>query len=213
MESEELIYQFERSLLSLDKLAATRIVKESSYELPPLELLDMIVAPALQHIGEGWEQGKIALSQVYMSGRICSEIVDDILPLSDETRRESPKTAIAVLEDYHLLGKRVVYAVLRASGYDLIDYGHGIKADDLVRHVVNDGVEVLLISILMLNSALRVKNVREKLDDAGKEIKIIVGGAPFLFDEELWEEVGADAMGHYASEAPELLRKVIEEEI
>ena len=153
MEMKELIYRFERALLSLDRLAAAEIIEESVHELPPLELLDMLITPALKHIGEGWEEGTIALSQVYMSGRICSDIVDDLLPLSSETARESPRTAIAVLEDYHLLGKRIVYSVLRTSGYALIDYGHAIKADDLVRQVIDDGVEILLISTLMLNSA------------------------------------------------------------
>ena len=113
MEMKELIYRFERALLSLDRLAAAEIIEESVHELPPLELLDMLITPALKHIGEGWEEGTIALSQVYMSGRICSDIVDDLLPLSSETARESPRTAIAVLEDYHLLGKRIVYSVLR----------------------------------------------------------------------------------------------------
>lgn len=38
------------------------------------------MVPALDRIGTGWENGTIALSQVYMSGRICEEVVDDLLP-------------------------------------------------------------------------------------------------------------------------------------
>jgi len=64
-----------------------------------------------------------------------------------------------------------------------------------------DGIKILLISVLMLPSALKVREVREKLDGSGLNIKIVVGGAPFLFDDKLWKEVGADAMGRYASEA------------
>ncbi len=55
--------------------------------------------------------------------------------------------AIAVLDDYHLLGKRMVYSVLRASGYELTDYGT-VDGDALVGHVVRDGIVVLLISVL-----------------------------------------------------------------
>jgi methanogenic corrinoid protein MtbC1 len=53
----------------------------------------------------------------------------------------------------------------------------------------------------MLRSALRVKKVKQLLEQAGSPAKIIVGGAPFRFDPLLWEEVGADAMGANASEA------------
>jgi methanogenic corrinoid protein MtbC1 len=37
---------------------------------------------------------------------------------------------------------------------------------------------------------------------------VVVGGAPFLFDPLLWREVGADAMGRSASEAPGIIEKI-----
>jgi methanogenic corrinoid protein MtbC1 len=69
-----------------------------------------------------------------------------------------------------------------------------------VHKVVDDGIEILLISTLMLSSALRVAEVRESIEKAGCRVKIIVGGAPFRFDENLWREVGADAMCRNASD-------------
>ena len=41
--------------------------------------MEKLVVPALERIGAGWEQGRVALSQVYMSGRICEELVDTLL--------------------------------------------------------------------------------------------------------------------------------------
>ena len=52
-----------------------------------------------------------------------NELVDTILPPADPSRTDLPPMAIAVLEDYHLLGLRVVYSALRASGYALQNYG------------------------------------------------------------------------------------------
>ena len=45
----------------------------------------------------------------------------------------------------------------------------------------------------MLRSALRVSDVKKQLQQQGVKTKIIVGGAPFRFDAQLWQEVGADA--------------------
>jgi methanogenic corrinoid protein MtbC1 len=39
----------------------------------------------------------------------------------------------------------------------------------------------------------------------------VVGGAPFLLDDELWKEVGADAMGRSASEAIEIVEAMTNE--
>jgi trimethylamine corrinoid protein len=116
--------------------------------------------------------------------------------------------AIAVLEDHHLLGKRIVYAVLRASGCDLRDYGHGISVRDLCKRTLADDLEILLISTLMLRAALRVKDVTAHLASSGARTRVVVGGAPFLFDDELWREVGATAMGRSAGEAVGLIKRI-----
>ena len=199
--------EFEQALLSLDRLAARNMLLESGGSETPLQLVERLVVPALERIGAGWEQGQVALSQVYMSGRICEELVDALLPHDGLGRKNRPKMAIAVLQDYHLLGKRIVYSVLRASGFELLDYGR-VDTDDLVRRVRNDGVEVLLISVLMLSSALRVKDVQTRLKSLGSEVKIVVGGAPFRLDDQLWKEVGADAMGREASEAVDIIARM-----
>jgi len=195
--------EFERALLSLDRVAARNILTSDGFETP-IQRVEKLVVPALERIGTDWEQGTVALSQVYMSGRICEELVDAILPPGDPGRKNQPKTAIAALQDYHLLGKRIVYSVLRASGFDLLDYGR-VEVNDLVRRARDDRIEVLLISVLMLPSALRVKDVRAKLQASGSDVKIAVGGAPFRLDDQLWQEVGADAMGRDASEAIEIM--------
>jgi methanogenic corrinoid protein MtbC1 len=169
-----------------------------------------MIVPALEHIGAGWEDGTISLAQVYMCGCFCEEMVDTILPLADPSRTDYPPMAIAVLEDYHFLGLRIVYSALRASGFSLLNYGR-CDVEQLVNRVLADGIRLLLISTLMVPSALRVKAVRDRLQTAGHPIKIIVGGAPFRFDAQLWQEVGADAMGASAGEAVGILHRLAKE--
>jgi len=170
--------------------------------------VEKLVAPALESIGTAWQRGSVALSQVYLSGRMCEELVDMILPRADPRRKDQPRMAIVALEDHHRLGKRIVYSVLRASGFELLDYGHGVEVGDLVSRVTGDGVRILLVSTLMLRSALRVKEVRGRLQDLGHEVRLVVGGAPFIFDEQLWVEVGADAMGVSASDAVGIVARI-----
>jgi methanogenic corrinoid protein MtbC1 len=209
-ELTQLAFQFERALLSLDRLAARHIIVDASSRWTPVERVEHVIAPALSRLGQGWKSGWVALSQIYMSGRICEELVIEILPPGDPGRKDQPRMAIAVLEDHHALGKRMVYAVLRASGYDLLDYGMGVSVDDLIRRTLADRVEVLLISTLMLRSALRVKEVTRGLRASGMPVQVVVGGAPFSFDDQLWKEVGAAAMGQNAGEAVAVIHNLKE---
>lgn len=195
---------FREALETLDRIGAESVAKEAQSELTPLQVVDQVVVPALEQIGLAWEKGDVALSQVYMSGRICEELVEQVLPPSDPDRKHQPRSAIVVLCDYHMLGKRIVYSQMRASGFELFDYGR-MDVDELVERALADGIRVLLISVLMLPSALKVKQVCARLRAAGVPIRIAVGGAPFLFDDRLWQEVGADAMGRNAAEAVSLV--------
>lgn len=197
------------ALLSVDRLKVRRIFSQAVVDKTALEMIEQLIAPALEWVGAEWEAGRLSLSQVYMSGRICEEVVDLLLPPGQPDGRSQPKMAIAVLEDYHMLGKRIVYSVLRANGYELMNYGR-LTVDEMVEKVIKEKIEILLISVLMLPSALRVKQLRERLQAANRHPQIVVGGAPFRFDAQLWREVGADACGNTASDALQILRDLRE---
>ncbi|NNJ09681.1 cobalamin-binding protein [Chloroflexales bacterium ZM16-3] len=202
--------EFLEALLAIDRFAARQILSTYGQRAGTVNLFEQMIVPALEQIGAQWEQGALSLAQVYMSGHICEEIVDAILPPAQIQRISHPPIAIAVLEDYHLLGKRMVYASLRASGYEIRDFGQ-VTVEALVAQVIQERIAVLLISVLMLPSALRIKELRQQLERAGHRPKIIVGGAPFRFDEILWQEIGADAMGKTAIDAVTHVGRLLKE--
>jgi methanogenic corrinoid protein MtbC1 len=206
----ELSEQFEQALLSADRITAQKIFFQSKQNLSPIALIDNTIVPVLEKIGRDWEQGNVSLSQVYMSALICEELSEAVTPSFDQRQRAKSKLAIAVLEDYHLLGKKIVSAVLRASGFVFLDY-HRVTVNELIRQVKNDRIEILLLSILMFPSALKIKDFKNELQKQNLKTKIIVGGAPFRLDDQLWEKVGADAMGKSASEAVSLILNMAED--
>lgn len=195
-----LITQFRESLESLDRIRAEAIFTDALSRQSPIAAVEGLIVPALEQMGAAWHEGSVALSQVYMGGRFCEELVERVLPPSDPDRKHQPRSAIVLLNDYHALGKRIVYSVMRASGYELFDYGR-MDVDELVERALADRIRVLLISVLMLPSALKVADVCSQLKARGADIRVAVGGAPFLFDGGLWREVGADAMGRSAGDA------------
>lgn len=200
VELESSSLRLEEALLRLDRVAVKAMLEEAAKGARAFELVDEIVVPALQRMGEGWERGTVALSQTYMSARILEDLLPIVLPLMQHQGRPQPRMAIVLLRDYHALGKRIVTSALMSSGFSLTDYGR-MDVDDLVARALKDRVEMLLVSTLMLPSALAVKHVRSRFDEAGGKISLVVGGAPFRLDKALWREVGADAMGSNAAEA------------
>ncbi len=199
-ELDDLPNAFYAALVALDRPRIETLFQQAVSSQSPMHLVEALMVPALTRLGDEWSAGKIALSQIYMGSRICEDVVERVLPAMAEERKGYPPMAITVLNDYHALGKHIVLSVMRAGGFDILDYGR-MEVDALVERIMGDGVKILLISVLMLPAALKVKALRAALDAKGYRVRIAVGGAPFLFDPELWREVGADAMGRNAADA------------
>jgi methanogenic corrinoid protein MtbC1 len=174
----------------------------------PLSFIEEVAVPALEAIGLRWERGQTSLAQVYTAGRLCETLVGDLLTDDGSERRWLPRVAIAVLCDQHTLGKRVVTLAVRAAGYELIDYGAGLSPEVLATQADADGIDVLLLSVLMLSSALQVERVSRRLASLNASTRLVVGGAPFRLDPSLWKRVGADACGSSASDAVRLIAEV-----
>ncbi|MFO1200046.1 MAG: cobalamin-dependent protein [Burkholderiaceae bacterium] len=206
---EAMIEEFRGALESLDRVGAEAVFARALARGTPIDAVEALVVPALMRIGDAWEAGRVALSQVYLSGRVSEALVERVLPPSDPDRKHQPRSAVVVLRDYHMLGKRIVHSVMRASGFEVFDYGR-MDVDELVARVIADDVRVLMISTLMLPAALRVREVTERLRDGGRTVRVAVGGAPYRFDERLWSEVGADAMGASAGDAVAIARRWME---
>lgn len=197
------------ALLALDAQRMKELLESSLSSLTPLEVAEEVISPALLKIGEMWEEGEANLSQIFLASKMCDETLSQILPKEAHWRKDSPVIGITNFDDHHSLGKKILYMVLRADGFDVIDLGwtdsHSIGAA-----VMENRVEVLLVSTLMLRSALKVKEIPDIIKARGRKVIMVVGGAPFLFDPELGRGVGADAIGSNGADASELIKGLME---
>lgn len=202
---ESRLLELEAALLAIDRVGAATLLEEAGVAEDPLAVFERLVVPALLSIGEAWERGDAALAQVYMSGLICEDLVERFVPPLPAAPAAGPRVALAVLHDHHHLGRRIVHSVLRAGGVPVLDYGR-VEVDDVIERVQRDGVQVLLLSALMLPSALKVAEVVRRLPPG---VKLGVGGAPFRLDPGLAERVGAHAWGRSAADALSMVRELL----
>ncbi|MBI4382647.1 MAG: hypothetical protein HY579_01270 [Nitrospinae bacterium] len=104
-------------LLDVDRIGFRENLAEILQTYFPFEALERFIAPIIQEIGNGLSQGKFSLSQVYMGGRLCEEAIPPLLAEQGVPPKNHVPLAIAVLQDRHILGKKIVFHALRSSGY------------------------------------------------------------------------------------------------
>ena len=200
---------FKDALMRVDRVEAKNIFKSSFRDKEDFKYLEEIVIKALNVIGEDWDKGHASLAQVYMSGIICENLMDEYLPKLNIARKNLPKIGICVLQDFHTLGKRIVSSIVKSGGYQLLDFGPGLSPREIVDKVDEENVDIVLISTLMLPSAMKVREVRLLMQERNLKAKIVVGGAPFRLDKNLEEMVGADASGDTASDVLKIIEGLV----
>lgn len=191
------------TLLQLDRVASNRVLHRFGAQNDGLIGLESVISGALESIGERWEAGSVSLAQVYLTAKMCQELLRPWTP--PESLTPKGNFALVVLEDQHTLGAGLVRAVLACAGMAPVYWGSLDTAGAIAR-ILAEKPQTLLVSTLMLRSALRVSKLTKAIRDAGLSTRVIVGGAPFRFDAALWQEVGADAVGRTSADALALLR-------
>ena len=201
---DNLKQDFKSALLNFDSELVKKIIIGHSDN--QADSIPVLISEVLSEIGDEWVKGDLALSQVYMSGIICEEMVESVFTSGENYENQVSKIAIVTFNDFHALGRKIVLSVLRSVGFSIIDFGNGINIQQLIDKIIKENIDILLVSVLMLPSALKVKELREELNKRNMNIKILVGGAPFNFDNTLWQQVGADAMGRVPTDAIPFLK-------
>lgn len=204
---EDLTRKYKEILLNFDKIEADIFFKELIDQNENDKLIDCINNTLIE-IGTDWENETIALSQVYISGTITEELIDKYLAPKKQEEGETPNIGIVTLGDFHILGKKIVKSILQSSNIKLIDFGHGINCDQVFKRLQKTPVKLLLVSVLMYPTALEVKNLCQLIRENNMDTKIMVGGAPFNFDLNLWKQVDADAMGQSPADAINYIKEL-----
>jgi len=200
---------FREAILEFDKIKAEEIIIQYAKTNQGIDKIFLLISETLNGLGEEWAKGEIALSQIYMTSRICEEIIEKQFTGKVPFINPEKNIAITTFLDYHHLGKKIVHSTLMSCGYDVLDFGLVSSPLQLLEKTIENKVDILLISSLMYHSAIKIKDLKELFVKEDIRLRILVGGAPFNFDSELWKAVGADAMGYSASDAVQIIQQWI----
>ncbi|WP_457558446.1 cobalamin B12-binding domain-containing protein [Candidatus Harpocratesius sp.] len=192
--------RLEKALLEVNYQDVHEIFQKLLAQKSPLTKILRIIHSVMESIGEKWEQEKIALSQVYMAGKLIEMEIELQLKNREydniiNNQKWQKKVYTCVYEDYHALGLLILNSTLRIAGFQVENLGIGLTEEELCNLVSSKQITLLLISTLMLASAKHLKTTIQSLRKINPNIKILVGGAPFNLQPDLWIQIGADGSG------------------
>ena len=147
--------------------------------------LDVIEGPLMDGmnvVGDLFGDGKMFLPQVVKSARVMKKAVAYLLPFMDEEqageRQSAGKVLMATVKgDVHDIGKNIVGVVLQCNGYEVVDLGVMVPANDILEAARRENVDIIGLSGLITPSLDEMCHVAAEMEREGFDQPLLIGGA------------------------------------
>ncbi|MCM1173907.1 MAG: homocysteine S-methyltransferase family protein [Blautia sp.] len=176
----------------------------------PRKLLDGVLLPAINEVGELFDKGRYFLPQLIASAEAMKASIEYLEPLltEDHSGKEMPTVVIATVEgDIHDIGKNLVALMLKNYGFHVIDLGKDVPKEKIIEAAVKYNAQVIALSALMTTTMQQMKHVIRYAKEKEVNAKIIVGGA--VITQEYADEIGADGYSRDAADAVKLTQSLV----
>lgn len=193
-----------------DILSLTRKAIEEN--IPPQDILNEALLPAIGEVGDLFDCGKYFLPQLIASAETMKKSIEYLEPLLKEEGEDSTMPAIVIATvkgDIHDIGKNLVALMLKNHGFSVIDLGKDVPREEIIRAAKENGARIIALSALMTTTMQEMKNVIELAKQEGLDAKVMIGGA--VITQEYADEIGADGYSRDAADAVKLAQKLCDE--
>ncbi len=186
---------------------AANITKELLKETKALEIINGEIIPALNLVGEAFENKTLYLPQLLMSAESAKSAFEVIKQNTKSTDTKNGKTVViaTVKGDIHDIGKNIVKLLLQNYGFCVIDLGKDVPSEKIVDEAIKNNAFLVCLSALMTTTLPAMEETIALLKQKAPCVKTMVGGA--VLNEEYANKIGADK---YAKDALEAVKYATE---
>ncbi len=185
------------------------VKKEIATGRDPRDILNKDLIPGINTVGKLYEEKKYFLPQMISGANAMEKGVAVLEPLLKSDSGEVKETIVcATVEgDIHDIGKNLVVLMLKNYGYNVIDLGKDVKAEDIVNAAIENKASVIGLSALMTTTMVHMKDVVELRNEKYPSCKVVIGGA--CITPSYSDEIGADGYSPDAAECVKLVDSLL----
>jgi 5-methyltetrahydrofolate--homocysteine methyltransferase len=181
--------------------------KAISSGIEPRVILDTVLMPAINEVGDLFDKGKYFLPQLIAGAeamKLSIGYLEPLLKAGADIGKKLPTIVIATVHgDIHDIGKNLVALMLKNYGFDVIDLGKDVPREEIIKVAKEKNASIIALSALMTTTMKEMKNVVDLAHENNLDSKIIIGGA--VVTQDYADEIGADG---YSSDAADAVRVV-----
>lgn len=181
--------------------------------LRPLSIVEEGLAEGIRKVGEEFQKGTYFLPDLVRGARSMEaglEVLEPLLAGSGDQRKTHGRVVLGTVNgDLHSIGKNIVAALLKSSGFLVDDLGVNVPTEVFVEKVRETDAAIVGLSALLTTTVHEQEAVLLALESAGvrERVKVLIGGAPI--DQAWADRIGADGYAPDAARAVEVAKELV----
>ena len=203
-----------QSVIDGDMDQARALVQNALREkLPPEQILKDGLISAMTEVGRRFECAEFYVPEMLISARAMKSGLALLRPhLISANVQAVGKVIIGTVQgDLHDIGKNLVGMMLEGAGFEVVDLGVDVSADEYISAVKEHRPDIVACSALITTTMPRMENIITSLKEAGlrHQVQVMIGGAPVT--DKYATDIGADGYAPDAASAASLAKALIQE--
>lgn len=199
------------AIIKGNRAEATKFTREAiDQKVDPRSILDSMVT-AMDEVGRRFQCNQVFVPEMLIASRAMKESMALLEPLLVKAGIKPAFTAVigTVQGDLHDIGKNLVAMMWKGANFGVIDLGTNVTPEKFVAAVKEHNASVVGLSALLTTTMPAMKTTVDALrkEAAGKNVKVIIGGAPIT--EEFAQQIGADGFAPDAASAVSSVRQIM----
>ena len=179
----------------------------------PGEILQRGLVAGMDIVGEDFRDGILFVPEVLLAAKAMKGAMEVLRPLLTEAKdvqRQGTVVIGTVKGDIHDIGKNLVGMMLEGAGFEVVNLGINVDADQFLAALREHNADILGMSALLTTTMPYMRTVIQRLRDEGlrDQTIVLVGGAPLT--EAFAEDIGADRYCEDAAVAVEAAKALME---
>lgn len=209
----QVLQEIYTAMVEIDSERVPKLVDDaltSGYDAAAI--IDMLTQ-GINEVGNKFEAMECFLPELILAADAMENSMTILRPEIEKLDLQVGPTgtiAMATVQgDIHDIGRNIVIAMLRASGFRVHDLGHDVKADTIIDKAVDLKADIIGLSSLLTTSLPYARDVLSLLEVRGlrNNFKVAMGGGAVT--PEYCEQIGADGYGRDAASSVKLVQQLL----
>lgn len=174
-------------------------------------LLNDALIAAMDVVSGKFSRNEIFVPEMLLCAVTMKKALEIVKPRLQDGKAPAKGTILmcTVKGDLHDIGKNLVGMFLEGAGFDVVDLGVDVSAEQVIEKVLELKPNILGLSTLLTTTMTEMGKTLEQLEKNGlrNNTKVMVGGAPV--SSQFASRIGADGYGKDAGEAVQIARGLV----